>query len=66
MRLAQDPNRSDCHASAGAGTVPKLTLQLDHSMGADHYLRYRDIAPRTLDPLLIIQSQASLRVAYRR
>jgi hypothetical protein len=29
-------NRSDGHASAGAETVPKLTLQLDHSMGADH------------------------------
>jgi hypothetical protein len=29
-------NRSDGHASAGAETVPKLTLQLDHSMGAAH------------------------------
>ena len=31
-------NRSDGHASAGAETVPKLTLQLDHSMGADQQL----------------------------
>ena len=28
-------NRSDGHASAGAETAAKLTLQLDHSMGAD-------------------------------
>ena len=28
-------NRSDGHAPAGAETAAKLTLQLDHSMGAD-------------------------------
>ena len=30
------PTGSAGHASAGAETVPKLTFQLDHSMGADH------------------------------
>ena len=29
-------NRFDGHAPAGAETAAKLTLQLDHSMGADH------------------------------
>ena len=35
VAVSAHSNRSDRHAYAGAETVPKLTLQLDHSMGAD-------------------------------
>jgi hypothetical protein len=34
-------NCSDGHAPVGAETAAKLTLQLDHSMGADHRDRFR-------------------------
>jgi hypothetical protein len=36
VAICAPSNRSDGHAPASAETAAKLTLQLDHSMGADH------------------------------